>query len=55
MELFDTKGVSKKYTFNISGKNPIMEAFKLPFIGTLFCHPKNVIDFFETPVKQLFF
>jgi len=31
-----------------------MEAFKLPFIGTLFCYAKNGIEFFETPVDQLF-
>ena len=31
-----------------------MEAFKLPIIGTLFCYAKNGIEFFETPVDQLF-
>jgi len=35
------KEVSKKYIFNISGTKPIMEAFKLPSIGTLFCFAKN--------------
>jgi len=31
-----------------------MKAFKIPIIGTLFCSAKNGIEFFETPVDQLF-
>jgi len=45
----------QKYVSNISVAKPIMEDFKLPIIGALFCYVKNVIEFFETPIDQLFF
>jgi len=31
-----------------------MEAYNLPIIGTLFCYTKNGIEFFKTPIDQLF-
>jgi len=41
------KGISKKYIFNNLVANPIIEAFKLPSIGTLFCFAKNAIKFLK--------
>jgi len=39
--------VTKKYIFIISVTKPIMEAFKLPRRGILFCYTKNGDRFFS--------
>jgi hypothetical protein len=41
------KAISKNNLFNIYGTMPIMEAFKLPNIGTLFWQAKNVNQIFR--------
>ena len=48
------KAISKNNLLNIYGTMPIMEAFKLPNIGTLFCYAKNVNQIFRNGNCKVF-